>query len=188
MKMLVLGLIFVFSSSLLLSTKVLALSPSERGVKVHVDTTGPFSFTCKSEKVRRSVMKKGEVYTAKGLYVRVVDLDCGTGRTEHAHEALSGLKVGGKNEALKAKIARSKITVHQATGQNGKGVALIEINSTKKKIPFVFKDHGKTVKIDFELNYQDFGIEKITAADVPILDQLAVKNRLKVEAVFPLSK
>ena len=158
MKNLVLALVLAFSFTAFGAGKV----------DVTVSLTPAGSFHIESPKVKGKLKKKGKVYTASKISVKVKDMKTGMDlRDEHMAKRISSKK-------------HKSIVVTKVKASGGKGKGTIEIKGIKKPFKFSYTIAGKMMKAKFKLNLADFkikdlkylgvGAKKIVSivADIPV--------------------
>ncbi len=139
---------------------------AETPVKVKVPlTVGSFDLT--AAKVIGSGEKKGGVYTAKEIKVKVDDMTTGQPlRDKHTKEHLESAKY-------------PFITVSDIKASGGSGTAKITVKGITKEIKFIYKDAGPgKATADFKLNLKDFKFSGISYLGVGVEDEVQVTATL----------
>mgnify|MGYP000185709291 CR=1 FL=1 len=160
-KSIIVKLLIVFS----LSVSSFAI---KKGIIVDVNLSPAGSFQIKG-KVKGSVTKQGEFFISKALYSPVKKFKTGMDlRDDHTKKKLQYKKF-------------PKVSILKAKAKSGKGVALIQIRSVKKKVSFTYKvKNEKYIIANFALKLSDFKFEGINYMGV------GVKNKIKITATVPI--
>ncbi|WP_127714077.1 YceI family protein [Halobacteriovorax sp. HLS] len=153
----VLFLVFSFSSM-----------AASKGVIVDVNLSPAGSFQIKG-KLKGSVTQKGDKLISNSLYASVQKFKTGMDlRDDHTKKKLEYKKY-------------PKVEILKAAGKDGKGQAIIQIRSIKKKVSFTYKKlNSKYIQAVFNLSLKDFNFEGINYMGV------GVKDIVKVTATVPV--
>jgi polyisoprenoid-binding protein YceI len=155
----------LLSALLLVSFSVFSAG---KGIDITVNLSPAGSFQIETSKVKGKVVKSGDSYSAKKLYVKVKDLKTGIDlRDEHMKKRL-----GPKTHP--------KITVTSLKAKGGKGKAVIEIKGIKKPVSFTYDVAGKIFNAEFKVNLTQFKIKDLKYMGV------GAKKIVTVKASIPL--
>ncbi len=139
-----------------------------KGVDVTVNLSPAGSFHVKTKKVKGKVIKSGNSYSAKKLYVKIKDLKTGIDlRDDHMKKRLSPKK-------------HPKIIVTKLKAKAGTGKAVIEIKGIKKPIKFKYTTSAKMMNASFKINLADFKVKDLSYAGV------GAEKVVTIKAVVPI--
>lgn len=141
---------------------------ASKGVIVDVNLSPAGSFQIKG-KLKGSVTQKGDKFISESLYSPVKNFKTGMDlRDDHTKKKLEYKKF-------------PKVEIIKAAGKDGKGQAIVQIRSIKKKVPFTYKKlDSKYIQAVFNLSLKDFKFEGINYMGV------GVKDLIKVTATVPV--
>ncbi len=152
------SLIFLF-----LAVPLLAFA----GVEIDITLTPVGSFVAKTEKLSGTAQKKGDLFSAKDLKIKIDDLNSGIElRDAHMKENYF--------ETKKFPIAVLK----SAKGKNGKFVGLLNLHGVDKKVSGTFEVNSSQIDATFKTRMSDFKIKKATYMGVGVKDEVTVKVKL----------
>lgn len=157
--------IFLTFSFIVLSLSIFA----KKEVKILVELSPAGSFEIESQKIKGKVTKAGNAFIGKDIRIPVKKLKTGLDlRDQHLWDKLEYKKY-------------PDIVVVNSKGENGKGVALIQVKNISKKQNFVFKVvNNNSVMVQFLLKLSDYSIDGIRYMGV------GVKDAVKIKAIVPL--
>lgn len=156
----------IVTSLIVFSMSVFAKKPA---LDVTVNLTPAGSFQVQADKVKGKVVKKGDTYTAKKLWVKAKNLYTGIElRDDHMLKRIDSKK-------------HKNIIVSNVKAKGGKGVGKITIKGITKKISFKYKVSGKNMMAKFKLNLSDFKIQDLKYLGVGAKEMVEVVANVPVK-------
>jgi hypothetical protein len=136
-------------------------------ITVTLSPAGSFQIT--TSKVKGKLKKKGNVYKASKLSVKVKDLETGIElRDEHTRKRIMTKK-------------HKKIIVTDIIAKDGKGKGKIEIKGIKKSFKFMYSISKKTMNAKFKLNLSHFKIKDLSYMGVGAKKIINLKIKMPIK-------
>jgi len=158
---------FIWMSVILLGLSQAAFGKS--GVSVDVTLTPAGSFKAKTEKVSGYAYRTQTGMAADNVVVDLTSLETGIGlRDKHTKERL-----------LVAKHPKAKLL--KVSGQNGKGVAIIEIRGQQKKVMGTYQENGNILQAQFPMQLSELGINDVRYMGIGVKDTVTINVELPIK-------